>query len=940
MKINRLYLKSFGKFKDKEITLTDGLNVVYGPNEAGKSTIQKFIEGMFFGFKKPFKSRRVFTNEIQAFHPWDDEKFQGILEYEHQGKHYQIERDFKNDEVAIRNLNTGEDITGTFKQHKGTKEYDFAESHMNINKNVFNNTISISQGKNVSDEELSQEISSKLTNLRYSGNAEISIRKACMELEKVLKEKVGSEKAPKSPLGIVSKQVEQLEEEKSKVEGILSKVRKFEAQLAEIRPIILQNLDKKRKKDEEIKKLSDYLQAKKLKSVREQEEKINKINEIIYQLEKYRYYPVQQKQRVVEIKEAVKNLESNLKEIDEALRKQKELRVQPMKYVKKHSYCQCLDMESAASISRDYALYKSFQEQIIQKQKLFETTENSLNDICRELEKDFWKNCSETDLYRAEKLEEDIRHLKNSPLKNKIDMLEEKKEIFNDEFKSLKNMLLLLLSLTGTILIPSFLFNSLFAMLLVLPAFLSVNYWKSWGQKNRDLFELEEELGMLINQDYEEQTKIENLEKELNDILKKNKVETSRDLQVKISQYGIMFSELEKLEREYKLTNREIKDLSNKYRELEKEITGLLKSASLWKEGEEISEKKIDEFKNRLSNYQSTANMLNNIDEKISELEISKERLEKEIYDLKEEAEFIFISAGVKSFEEYFQGCKKHREVEILLEQRQKYEEVLSAILEGTPIYELKKIDLSILKSEEITEEVNEELISKKQKQLEKINEELSKAKSSYSELETKIETTFNGFRPMPEIEEELSLRKKEKRNLQDQGTSLRAAIKMIEIVAKDIHRDFAPKLNEKVSEQISKITNNRYKQVKISKDLDITVMVPETGKHVSIHDLSSGTIDQFYFSARVMIADLVTGDSTLPLFLDDCFVQYDRKRLKEALKTLTGLSKNRQIILFTCHPREMDMLKEIKGKFKMINLEEPKLLFLDRLEKKTEKIK
>jgi len=445
---------------------------------------------------------------------------------------------------------------------------------------------------------------------------------------------------------------------------------------------------------------------------------------------------------------------------------------------------------------------------------------------------------------------------------------------------------------------------------------------------------------MLINQDYEEQTKIENLEKELNDILKKNKVETSRDLQVKISQYGIMFSELEKLEREYKLTNREIKDLSNKYRELEKEITGLLKSASLWKEGEEISEKKIDEFKNRLSNYQSTANMLNNIDEKISELEISKERLEKEIYDLKEEAEFIFISAGVKSFEEYFQGCKKHREVEILLEQRQKYEEVLSAILEGTPIYELKKIDLSILKSEEITEEVNEELISKKQKQLEKINEELSKAKSSYSELETKIETTFNGFRPMPEIEEELSLRKKEKRNLQDQGTSLRAAIKMIEIVAKDIHRDFAPKLNEKVSEQISKITNNRYKQVKISKDLDITVMVPETGKHVSIHDLSSGTIDQFYFSARVMIADLVTGDSTLPLFLDECFVQYDRKRLKEALKTLTGLSKNRQIILFTCHPREMDMLKEIKGKFKMINLEEPKLLFLDRLEKKTEKIK
>ncbi len=940
MKINRLHLKSFGKFKDKEILLNDGLNVVYGPNEAGKSTIQKFIVGMFFGFKKPFKSRRVFTDEVQVFQPWEEENFRGILEYTHQGKYYQVERDFKNDEVVIRDVNTGKDITGTFKQHKGTKEYNFAESHMNINKNVFNNTISISQGKSISDQELSQEISSKLTNLRHSGNAEISIRKACMDLEKVLKEKVGSEKVHKSPLGIAGKEVQELEEEKVKVEGALSKIRKFEAQLAEIRPAILENLDKKRKKEEEIKKLSGYLQAKKLKSVKEQEEKINKINEIVYQLEKYRYYPVQQKQRVVEIREAVKNLESNLKEVQESLKKQKELRVHPQKYVEKHSYCKNLDMESTASISRDYALYNSFQEQLIQKQKLLETTEKSLHDIYKELEKDFWKNCRERDLFKAEKLEESINYLKNSTLKNKIDILEEKKEIFKDELKSLKNVLLLLLSLTGTILIPSFLFNSFFAVLLVLPVFLSINYWKGWGQKNKDLFELEEEIEMLINEDYEEQKTIENLEKELAGLFNKNGVETSRDLRVKINQYGVMTSEMERLEREHKLTSREIKDLTNRYRGLEKDITGMLKSAALWKEGEEVSEERIHEFKNRLSNYQSTSSMLSNIDEKISELEASKEKLEREIYDLKEESEFIFISAGVKSFEEYFHGCKKHREVEILLEQRQKYEEVMEAILEGTPLYELKKIDLSILESQEITEDINEELIGKKQRHLEKINEELSKAKSRHSELEKIIETTCNGFRHLPEIEEEIALKKAEKKNLQNQGTSLRAAVKMIEIVAKDIHRDFAPKLNQKVSEQISKITGNRYKQVKISKDLEVTVMVPETGKHVNIHDLSSGTIDQFYFSARVMIADLVTGDSTLPLFLDDCFVQYDKKRLKEVLKTLAGLSKNRQIIMFTCHPREIDMLKEIKGKFNMINLEEPKLLFLDRLEKKTEKVK
>ena len=50
MKIKTLHLIAFGKFKQTTIELDDGFNLIYGPNEAGKSTIQAFIEGMFFGF--------------------------------------------------------------------------------------------------------------------------------------------------------------------------------------------------------------------------------------------------------------------------------------------------------------------------------------------------------------------------------------------------------------------------------------------------------------------------------------------------------------------------------------------------------------------------------------------------------------------------------------------------------------------------------------------------------------------------------------------------------------------------------------------------------------------------------------------------------------------------------------------------------------------------
>ena len=39
MKINKLKINSYGKLKEKEINLKDGINIIYGKNEAGKSTL-------------------------------------------------------------------------------------------------------------------------------------------------------------------------------------------------------------------------------------------------------------------------------------------------------------------------------------------------------------------------------------------------------------------------------------------------------------------------------------------------------------------------------------------------------------------------------------------------------------------------------------------------------------------------------------------------------------------------------------------------------------------------------------------------------------------------------------------------------------------------------------------------------------------------------------
>src|SRR5258707_14190353 len=50
MRIGGWHIDGFGIFNDFEVSLSDGLTVFLGPNEAGKSTLLGFLRAMLFGF--------------------------------------------------------------------------------------------------------------------------------------------------------------------------------------------------------------------------------------------------------------------------------------------------------------------------------------------------------------------------------------------------------------------------------------------------------------------------------------------------------------------------------------------------------------------------------------------------------------------------------------------------------------------------------------------------------------------------------------------------------------------------------------------------------------------------------------------------------------------------------------------------------------------------
>lgn len=117
----------------------------------------------------------------------------------------------------------------------------------------------------------------------------------------------------------------------------------------------------------------------------------------------------------------------------------------------------------------------------------------------------------------------------------------------------------------------------------------------------------------------------------------------------------------------------------------------------------------------------------------------------------------------------------------------------------------------------------------------------------------------------------------------------------------------------------IGGITGNIYSSMSIDENLNIFMNTPT--RLVPIEQVSSGTMDQIYLAVRLAAAKLVqNGRDTMPLIFDDSFVLYDDERLKTALKWLVS-AYHSQIIIFTCHQREAQLLTANQIPYNLITI-------------------
>lgn len=109
MRLIQCHIENFGKLSDWDYEFHEGCNIICEENGWGKSTIAAFIRVMLFGFANESK-RKESENERKRFRPWQGGVYGGSLTFEHEGKRYVIQRVFgekeKDDICELRDADT------------------------------------------------------------------------------------------------------------------------------------------------------------------------------------------------------------------------------------------------------------------------------------------------------------------------------------------------------------------------------------------------------------------------------------------------------------------------------------------------------------------------------------------------------------------------------------------------------------------------------------------------------------------------------------------------------------------------------------------------------------------------------------------------------------------------------------------------------------------
>lgn len=916
LEITRLELVGFGKFRERTIDLTSGLNLIEGPNEAGKSTIQSFITGMFYGFFQPGTKRRSYTPHRDKYCPWDQGSYRGVLVCKNEERSWRIERCFDkdNETVNVYDDQTGDDLTLDFPYNPVTRQPQVGEKLLGLSKTAFNNTANIAQMTCASvsrEADFSAEVNDKLLSVMKTADASLSLSAVIHELDSRI-EQIGSPKKSKTPYGQACQLKKELEEE---LEESGKNQKDYQQLCTQIDRLAEQTAQLQKEKE----LLETQIRQSAAKELGGRYLKAQNLRTRIERIEKeYEKYAIYQSVDLQEIDQTQKRMAAKA-QINRTMEKYRrasqevEHRIQELN-----------------TLYRTLEVSEASEEVLEQFESVYERylTLGQMGQEIKEMmirQRNIAFHRSRLNPMDEAKLREDIQTWRQ--------LQQQKQEKENASHKVPMPAIVLLV--LGVLLILggglcAILKEELLAVgigcatvgvLLVLSGGV---FWML-RRKNTAAHALE---------------KIESMQQDilrayqLSDEEQAKTAATALDTEQAVLQLEEMLGRIQ-------VNNYKIEQFEQQEQQIGQEIAAKQSVADNLREqicryltqltGREIPPEELAADKVPFKSLRESVNQARRLRTEMQRLTLQQQQTQQEEENCRMQIEQINRSiqqvvaaceaAGAKDAED-LERCKqgKRRWDEISMELKMQ-KELLAQTLGR---YSFEEIEENIKNQRAVGEGDISADRQQIHQQLQGVNEQLAELARQTAELEGLRKGREESHRPIGQIQAQIADVEESCQNFQFELDALQLAKQKLLSLSGQLHRDFAPQLNARISKALERITGSRYTRAVIDQTLGIRLEDRQTHQLVEVSALSNGMADLVYLVMRLELLELLCSQGgervQVPIILDDSFTQLDDERTARLLGYLLE-QPSVQILLFSCHRRERAMLEQAKIPYHLVSL-------------------
>ena len=901
MIIKSINIIAFGGLKDKVINLNSGINIIYGENEAGKSTIQAFIKIWLYGMSN-YKGKDYKQNERLKYMPITGETISGELCVEFRNHEYIIRRTFgkskKEDTSYIIDAISGEEISHISKEEPG--KYFF-----NINRATFVNTLFIGQLGVEVRKDKEEEIIDKISNSIGMEEGQVSADVAILKLNKY--KKTISNIRKNGTLDLLNEKYSNLLSERYEAYNLSNHNLENEELLINLNDEKnnlnneINNLDiykkflKKTKLQKEYQEITEYF--KKKQELKNKEKYINKI--LTYNNEEINYGFINELREEYALYLSI--LDTSKEEKDRIRIKEEKINLLKSP-LDKYDYVEQLP-KNILNILEKLKIRREVLKEKVDINKSIENEIEFLN-LKQQEAKDIIGNSVSISKFREEigtllnTYEEKLKELKY--------LVEDNTELRKNNIFYLSLLVISIMSIIFAILLK----NKILSIIMLIIFFgtisiLLINIYVNKSFKNhnkkvevikRNINQIENDLNYYCKElqinDYKELFK----KLKIYDDYRKLEVKINEKIKDKLLQKKLL--DLDKAINEYEIINKDI----NRYLTISRvdNLEKLINDVNKYEE----SYKGLDILEIEMKNLKIGLERI------IEQLEIREQKIKAKLKIIGfENIDLLEVEDILNELEE---KLKLREEINKSLAS---VEETYSVLTKGKNIDLIKKeladvININFKYSYENEEEIDSVI---KQKNL-----RLLSVEKKIKDVENEIKNRFNGKRTIPDIEEEIKFVEGKIIKNEKQFEATKIALNVLEESYQEIRKSFGPTLNKNVIDSFSKFTDGKYNDVMVADNYEMKVR--NKNNIFQAETLSNGANDQLNLSLRLAFIEMIFKSKEISIYLDDAFVQYDDKRTERTIKHL--VSENfKQCIIFTCQNREENIVRKGNIKYKYIKL-------------------